>query len=351
MNSSSSDELLSYGFTPRIAELYRHFPQLEPARVVRVDRSHLQIITARGLMLVKPAFSCATGDWLGLKQAESGEIVIDLVLPRSSQLVRKAAFDQSTESQVLAANVDLIGVVVPIDRPHSPGRLERMLVAAWDSGATPVVILTKADLADGINGNQDVVSAVLEQAAGVQVITTSAEHGDGIEALRQQIPAGATLTFLGPSGAGKSSLINALIGTRVQDTGAVREGDFKGKHTTTSRELLPLPGGGVLMDSPGVRGFEVVDAGEGVTKVFGDIEMLFENCRFRDCQHRYEPDCAVQQALAEGALELRRWESYQKMQREMARLTKRKDVAQQRGESRAAGRAYRSFKKIQGTRG
>lgn len=346
MNFSSIDELISYGFTDRVSELYKDFPDLEPARVVRVDRQHLRVITAHGLALVKTAFSCATGDWVGLSTNDSGEAVVSAVLPRSSQLVRKAAFDLSTESQVLAANVDFVGVVVPIDRAHSPGRLERMLVAAWDSGATPLVILTKADLADGVNGNDDVVSAVIEQAPGVQVITTSAEQGDGIDALRAEIPPGATLTFLGPSGAGKSSLINALVGSHQQDTGAVRDGDFKGKHTTTSRELIPLAGGAVLMDAPGVRGFEVADAGDGMSKVFEDIEELFENCRFNDCQHRFEPGCAVQEALDSGSLEQRRWESYQKMGREMARLAKRKDTALRRADSRSAGKAYKSFKKI-----
>ncbi|NYE95111.1 ribosome biogenesis GTPase [Psychromicrobium silvestre] len=366
MISSSIGELSLYGFSDRIAELYRDYPGLEAARVVRADRSHFQVMTRAGAMFVPRALitpegaQCATGDWLGLDFEGSLEgafganpgLLQARVLPRFSQLIRKVAFANSSESQLLAANIDLIAVVVPLDRTLSPGRIERMLVAAWDSGATPLLILTKADLADGINGNHDVVSQVMEYAAGVRVITTSAEAGDGIEEVRQQVQdypgGGATLTFLGPSGAGKSTLINALIGAKVQDTGEVREGDFKGKHTTTARELVPLPGGGVLMDTPGVRGFEVVDAAEGVAKVFGDIEELFGLCRFADCQHLREPGCAVQEALENGLLESRRWQSYQKMQREMARLAQRKDIAQSRSESRSAGRAYRSYKKIRG---
>jgi ribosome biogenesis GTPase len=353
-NPISSSALAEYGLTPELSAQLHDGEW--PARVVRADRLFLQVVTEHGPAQVpRPLGSAhqdpgATGDWLALHTGANGEPEVARVLPRTSQLIRKAAFDNSTESQVLAANIDLIGVVVPIDRAVSENRLERMLVAAWDSGATPLIILTKADLADGVNGNREVVADALRFATGVEVFTTSAAEGDGIEQLRQRVLASAhaaTLTFLGPSGAGKSSLINALVGAEVQDTGEVREGDFKGKHTTTSRELIPLPGGGVLMDTPGVRGFQTVDAEEGITAVFGDIEELFADCRFGDCGHGNEPGCAVQAAIGSGALEPRRWQSYQKMQREMARLATRKVAAAARAESRSRGREYRNFKKIQ----
>lgn len=218
-----------------------------------------------------------------------------------------------------------------------------MLVAAWDSGGTPLIVLTKADLGNMINGNQDVVADVVRYSAGAEVFTTSSELGDGIEALRERIRAHggldyrATLTLLGPSGAGKSSLVNALIGDDIQDTREVREGDYKGKHTTTARELVPLPGSGVLMDSPGVRGFAVFDAEDGISAVFGD------------CQHLPEPGCAIQEAISTGELEPRRLSSFQKMQREMTRLAARKDsreAAVARAGIRNQGRDYKNFKKI-----
>jgi len=166
------------------------------------------------------------------------------------------------------------------------------------------------------------------------VVTTSAEHGDGLDELLGHLPPGGTIVLLGPSGAGKSTLINALVGFKAQETGAVRAGDGKGRHTTTSRELVPLPGGSVLMDTPGVRGFGLFDAENGLDEVFGDLEDLFARCRFADCAHGREPGCAVQAALAEGELESRRWESYLKMQREVAALERRHDAAARRAYQR-----------------
>lgn len=356
MTSSIMDNLKNYGFSDAIAEQLNENEL--PARVVRVDRLYLQLVTENGITLVPyphDGAPVATGDWLALRPDGQSELSVARILPRISQLVRKAAFDNSSDSQLLAANVDLIGIVVPIDRPVSANRMERMLVAAWDSGGTPLIVLTKADLGNMINGNQDVVADVVRYSAGAEVFTTSSELGDGIEALRERIRTHggldyrATLTLLGPSGAGKSSLVNALIGDEIQDTGEVREGDYKGKHTTTARELVPLPGSGVLMDSPGVRGFAVFDADDGISAVFGDIEALFGNCRFGDCQHLSEPGCAVQEAISAGELEQRRWLSFQKMQREMTRLAARKDsreAAVARAGIRNQGRDYKNFKKI-----
>ncbi|MCB5273267.1 putative ribosome biogenesis GTPase RsgA [Arthrobacter sp. SO5] len=227
--------------------------------------------------------------------------------------------------------MDIVGVVVPVDRPLTHNRLERTLVAAWDSGAVPLVIITKADLADAAD---DVVGQVMLQAAGVAVVTTSAEQGDGLDELLGHLPTGGTLVLLGPSGAGKSTLINALVGYEAQDTGPVRAGDGKGKHTTTSRELVPLPGGAVLMDTPGVRGFGLFDADDGMEEIFGDLAELAGQCRFSDCAHGREPGCAVQAALADGSLDDRRWASYLKLQRELAALNRRHDAAARRAYQR-----------------
>jgi ribosome biogenesis GTPase len=273
----------------------------------------------------------ATGDWVWLGSNAAGEPAIVGIVPRHSELSRKRAFEASSEEQVLGANMDVVGIVVPVDRPLTHNRLERTLVAAWDSGATPLVIITKADLADLAD---DVVGTVVRQSAGVDVVTTSAENGDGLDELLGHLPPGGTLVLLGPSGAGKSTLINALAGAATQETGAVRAGDGKGRHTTTSRELVPLPGGAVLMDTPGVRGFGIFDAGDGMEEMFGDLEELFEHCRFSDCSHGREPGCAVQAALADGVLAERRWASYLKLQRELAALARRHDAAARRAYQR-----------------
>lgn len=326
----------SYGFAVPIARLFESNPVpggICPGRIVRVDRNKVLVAHSGGLShLPYPRAGLpATGDWVWLGENTAGEPAVVGILPRRSALSRKRAFESSSEEQVLGANIDVVGVVVPLDRPLTHNRLERTLVAAWDSGAVPLVVLTKADLA---NVADDVVAEVVRQAAGADVVTTSAEYGDGLDALIQHVPAGGTLVLLGPSGAGKSTLINALLGFEVQETGAVRAGDGKGRHTTTSRELIPLPDGKVLMDTPGVRGFGLFDAEDGMEEMFSDLQHLFERCRFSDCAHEAEPGCAVQEAMADGSLEFRRWKSYLKLQREQASLERRHDAAARRAYQR-----------------
>ncbi|WP_306912515.1 ribosome small subunit-dependent GTPase A [Arthrobacter sp. B3I9] len=341
-----------YGYTPAAAERFAAHPLpggTVPGRVVRVDRNRVLVAVADGtdhLPYPRDAMVPATGDWVWLGDNGAGEHAIVAVLPRHSELSRKRAFEDSSGSQVLGANLDVVGVVVPVDRPLTHNRLERTLVAAWDSGARPLVIITKADLADVAD---DVVCQVGRQAASVEVVTTSAEHGDGLDELLAQLPPGGTLVLLGPSGAGKSTLINALVGFEAQQTGEVRAGDGKGRHTTTARELVPLPGGAVLMDTPGVRGFGLFDADDGMEEMFGDLEELFGQCRFSDCAHDREPGCAVQAALADGSLEDRRWASYRKLQRELSALARRHDAAARRAYQRewhqriaAAGQSHRA---------
>lgn len=357
VTASSGQGPARYGYSPAVArqfathqnehhEIQQHS---EPGRVVRVDRN--PVLTAVGSELLHLPYPLdagvpVTGDWVWIGPNRAGERQITGILPRRSELSRKRAFEASSEAQVLAANMDVVGVVVPVDRPLTHNRLERTLVAAWDSGAVPLVIITKADLADVAD---DVVGKVILQAAGVDVVTTSAENGDGIDALLAHLPPHGTLVLLGPSGAGKSTLINALVGYRVQNTGDVRSGDFKGKHTTTSRELVPLPNGAVLMDTPGVRGFGLFDADDGMGEMFGDVEELASLCRFSDCAHQREPGCAVQAALAVGTLDERRWQSYGKLQRELAALARRTDAAARRAYQRewhqkvvVAGKSQRS---------
>ncbi|MFC8040784.1 ribosome small subunit-dependent GTPase A [Paenarthrobacter sp. NPDC057355] len=331
---------VEYGFTDATAELFTgnrppgNQDNAIPGRVVRLDRNRVLVACANGLLhLSYPTHGLvpATGDWVWVGHNGAGEPAVVDVLPRYSALSRKRAFEASSEEQILGSNIDIVAVVVPVDRPLTHNRLERTLVAAWDSGATPLVVITKADLAYVAD---DVVGEVIKQAAGVEVVTTSAEHGDGLDELIRHVPDGATLVLLGPSGAGKSTLINALAGHDVQQTGAVRAGDGKGKHTTTARELVPLPGGAVLMDTPGVRGFGLFDAEDGMEEMFGDLEELFAQCRFADCAHQAEPGCAVQEALAEETLDPRRWASYLKLQRELAALNRKHDAAARRAYQR-----------------
>lgn len=335
-NASSSGPLL-YGYTLAVARHFQNHPlpdATEPGRVVRVDRNLLLVAAGPDLLHLPYPLTgrtAVTGDWVWIGPNRAGDRQILGVLPRRSELSRKRAFEDSSAAQVLAANMDMVGVVVPVDRPLTHNRLERTLVAAWDSGATPLVIITKADLAEVAD---DVVGKVILQAAGVDVVTTSAENGDGIDEMLAHIPSGGTIVLLGPSGAGKSTLINAMVGREVQHTGEVRTGDFKGKHTTTSRELVPLPNGTVLMDTPGVRGFGLFDAEDGIGEMFGDVEALAGQCRFADCAHQSEPGCAVQEAIADGGLEERRWHNYLKLQRELATLARRSDAAAQRAYQR-----------------
>lgn len=238
-----------YGYTKAAAERFAAHPVpggTSPGRVIRVDRNLVLVTTGAGageltahLPYPRGGDLPATGDWVWLgSDSSGGGPAIVAVLPRHSELSRKRAFEASSESQVHGANMDVVGVVVPVDRPLTHNRIELTLVAARDSGAMPLVIITKADLSEVAD---DVVGQVMLQAAGVEVVTTSAEHGDGLDELLAHLPPGGTLVLLGPSGAGKSTLINALAGFQAQETGAVRAGDGKGRHTTTARELVPLP--------------------------------------------------------------------------------------------------------------
>jgi ribosome biogenesis GTPase len=246
------------------------------------------------------------------------------MLPRTGVLHRKKAHDPLSQAQIIAANVEVALIAVPIDRPLSTNRLERTLVAARDSGARPLVVLTKADLTGVYDA---VVGATVQQAGTAEVITTSALTGDGCGTLADSLRPGETCVLVGPSGAGKSTLVNALVGEQVQDTGRVRAGDGRGRHTTTARTLIPVGDGVVLIDTPGIRGFALWDADEGLDAEFGDIAGLASSCRFRDCAHDGEPGCAVAAAIADGSLEPRRFASYQRMATELAALHRRQDAA------------------------
>lgn len=242
-----------------------------------------------------------------------GAGTIEAVLPRSSVFTRLAA-GSDRDIQIVAANVDIVFVVTSLNAELNLRRLERYLTLAWESGAAPVVILSKADRADGTAALLPEVESV---AAGVPVHVTSAKTGEGVEALRAHLQPHRTGALLGSSGVGKSTLINFLLGYERQSTGKIREGDDKGRHTTTRRELVLLPGGGILIDTPGMRELQIADAGHGLLSAFDDIVALAAQCAFGDCTHGPEPDCAVKAAVLSGQLEAERLAAYHKLVSEL----------------------------------
>jgi len=247
--------------------------------------------------------------------------MIHAILPRRSKFSRKVA-GIKTEEQVVAANVDTLFLVSGLDGDFNPRRIERYLTAAWDSGARPVVILNKLDRC------ADPDRCLLEAQAvamGVPVHRVSALTGTGCEALREYLRPGETVSLLGSSGVGKSTLANALLGSERQRTRDVRDDDSRGRHTTTTRELLRLPGGAILIDTPGIRALEVTGAADGLADAFAEIAEAAEGCRFRDCRHEGEPGCAVDAAVADGRLAPERLAAYRKLEREAAYATRAVD--------------------------
>jgi ribosome biogenesis GTPase / thiamine phosphate phosphatase len=266
--------------------------------------------------------SLAVGDWVLLDTGQDPPFVRH-ALDRSSALRRKAA-GRSSDAQVLAANVDLVLIVTGLDGDFSARRIERLATLAWEGGATPVVVLNKADLCPDLPG---CVREATAAAPGAEVLVTTALDGQGVELVRGLLPAGRTGVLVGSSGVGKSTLINHLLGYERQRTGAVRADDGRGKHVTTARQLLPLPGAGVLIDVPGLREVGVWGGDEGLQHAFADITELAARCRFSDCGHAGEPGCAVQAEIASGGLAPARLSSFQNLQRELLWAQTRHDAA------------------------
>jgi len=339
--------LAGVGWSDRVAALFTMIdPDLVPARVTRVDRDRCRVMTPAGESEATAAELPAVGDWVALRDDPddpAARPVVAEVLPRWSSLARHAAGNATTE-QVMAANVDRVLVVTGLDTTVRPSRVERELVVAWDSGARPAVVLTKADRCADPAGPEGVRSALADRV-GVDVVVTSAVDGQGIDVVRALIEPTETVVLIGASGVGKSTLVNRLLGADVQDTGAVRQGDSKGRHTTIARHLLAMPGGGVLIDSPGTRELGLLDASEGLALAFADIEDFAVDCRFTDCAHQREPGCAVQEAIAEGKLSAERFESWVKLGKEAARAEARLDArakAEQHRQAQIWGRARKN---------
>jgi ribosome biogenesis GTPase len=261
----------------------------------------------------------AVGDWVGLRDG-----LIRAVLPRRSALVRSAA-GLTSESQTLAANVDVAFVVSSFGPDLEPRRLERYLVTVWESGAAPEIVLTKADRFDDVGAMVAEVEAV---AVGVPVWVVSAVTDEGVGEVRERVGSGRTAVLVGSSGVGKSTLINRWLGEELLATSETRSDDDEGRHTTTRRELLLLPGGGIVIDTPGIRELQLWDASASgaLEEAFADVEELAGTCRFHDCAHGVEPGCAVQAALADGTLPRERYASWQKLQRELRSIAIRADA-------------------------
>ena len=335
-----SAELLALGLDATTADYLATLPgaaELVPGRVARVDKGLSTILTedgpvratwSGGLLAAIAADSQATpctGDWVAMRCWPDDRVTVESLAPRRSAIVR-AEVGGSSRGQVLAANVDVIAIVVGLEPEPNISRIERFLALAWESGARPVVVLTKADLVvDADSIAEDVATA----APGAEVLVCSATTGEGLDAVSALLDENATLALLGVSGAGKSSLVNALAGVELLDVQAIRE-DGKGRHTSVRRELIVLPQGGVVIDTPGLRGIGLQESGEGLAAAFPDITALVERCKFTDCAHATEPGCAVQAALEDGALPVRRYESWQKLQREAAFMARRTDLRLQR---------------------
>ncbi|HST26074.1 MAG TPA: ribosome small subunit-dependent GTPase A [Gaiellaceae bacterium] len=283
----------------------------------------------------------AVGDWVALDAPAGNQSTIRAVLPRRTAFVRTMASDQHrlSEQQVVAANVDTVFLVSALVDDYNLRRLERYLVLAWESGAQPAVVLTKADLCADVEGAVAEVEAV---AIGVPVHAVSNLTGEGVDELWPYFTGNRTVAALGSSGVGKSSLINRLSGHEVMATGEIRA-DGRGRHTTTRRELLAVPGGGFFLDTPGMRELQLAEATGGVEEAFDDVTELAALCRFSNCAHESEPGCAVREALQDGRLDRERWESYRKLQRELAMLERKLD-ARARSEER---KKWRRFSKAQ----
>lgn len=314
------------GYSPAVAALIAAHPSgFTPGRVVRSDRGYAFVQTAAGMRVARPATRLVrsaddgglpvVGDWVLLGGDES-EPLVEAVLERTTAIARRDP-GHAARMQVLAANVDIVFITHPLAEPPNLSRIERELALVWDSGAQPVIVLTKADLSEDIDAAREAVSSI---AFGADVLVTSAARGAGIADVAACLGHGRTAALIGPSGSGKSTLVNALAGEIVQETRQVRVSDGRGRHTTVSRELITLPDGGLIIDTPGLRAVGMWDSAEGLAQAFSDIEELARGCRFRDCRHEGEPGCAVKAAVEGGELPERRLTSFRELQAEVAHV-------------------------------
>ncbi|HEX6210664.1 MAG TPA: ribosome small subunit-dependent GTPase A [Methylomirabilota bacterium] len=348
--------LTDFGWTETLAGAFAPHAEagLEPARVSVAYGATFRVITAEGDCLADVSGRMrhearsrrdlpAVGDWVALKPTTiaGGRATIQALLPRKSLFSRKVAGEETVE-QIVAANVDTVFIMTALDHDFNLRRLERYLTMTWESGATPVILLNKTDLSDEVAARRAEVDRI---ATGVPVHPISARHGRGLDQLTPYFGRGQTVALLGSSGVGKSTLINRLLGEERLRTGEVRESDSRGRHTTTHRELVPLPGGALLIDTPGMRELQLWSADSGMVEAFEDIAALAAGCYFADCRHESEPRCAVKQAVAEGRLDAARLESHHKLRREQDALRARQDVLAQQERKKNDRKGSRALRK------
>ncbi|MHB0867487.1 MAG: ribosome small subunit-dependent GTPase A [Thermoleophilia bacterium] len=350
-----SPVLNELGYSPRWRALFEPYAGLGlvAARVIRSDRGGALVITAAGVTrtkfsrrLLKSTSGAvdlpAVGDWVAVQEDDTADVfLVEAVLERASVLTRGNPGNVA-DIQVLAANIDIVFVAHPIAEPPNLRRVERELSLAWDSGATPVVVLTKRDLSADVDAAR---AAVIAAAPGTDVLVTNALAGVGVQSLLTYISGHRTAVLVGPSGAGKSTLINALLGEQRQATREVRVIDGRGRHTTVTRELIQMPGGGVLIDTPGLRALGLTGSEEGIAAAFPDIEQYAGACRFRDCTHIREPGCAVQAAVESGELSSERLASYHKLMSEAQDVAAKTDARLKAVEERKSKNSQRTARK------
>lgn len=320
---------------------------LSPGRVSGEHRGQVDLFTERGAVrafvrgtLQHDLDAPGVGDWVGVRLSDDPSMpaMVEAVMGRRSHFVRKAA-GRNSAPQLIAANVDVVFVATSLNSDLNPRRLERYLATVVTGGATPVVVLTKADLVED-------PATIAAQIQAEHVLCVSAVDGTGLEQLEPWCRPGSTVALVGMSGVGKSTLVNAILGREVQDTGAIRRTDERGMHTTSARTLLPLPAGGCLIDTPGMRLLGMWETEDALDAVFDDIAALAGDCTFRDCQHQAEPGCAVLAAVEEGRLEAGRLVGYHKLQREVATATRRRSVYEQRQHSRKWGKHIKKTQRV-----
>ena len=345
------DILAAFGWGPELAAAHAPHAALgrEPARVVAEDRGSYAVVGAAGEGRASisgrfrheagqdPSAYPAVGDWAACERAANGDTTIHALLPRRTALIRQAP-GKRTEAQVVGANLDTVFVVASLNADLNLRRLERYVAAARESGAEPVVLLSKADLGGDVAGILEAVAAV---AAGACVLVVSSFDGRGVDEVRARIAAGRTVAFVGSSGVGKSTLLNTLAGEDRALVREIREDDARGRHTTTRRQLHPLPGGGLILDTPGMRELALWDS-EGLDQSFTDIDAIVEHCRFTNCRHNGEPGCAIAASVADGSLAEDRLASWRKLVRETKHQERRVDAlarAEERRKWKAIGKS------------
>lgn len=323
----------------------------QPGRILRVERGESDVQTAKQTVRAlsdsqraQGDIAPVTGDWVAVSPTDDPDRWrIDNVVERRTALVRRDPGEREVE-QPLSANVDIGFLVHGFDRPFRAGKLERFLVLVWNSGATPVVVLTKSDLATEVQ-IEELLGVVGAVAPDVEVVLTSSETGAGLERIHELLAPHKSGTLLGESGAGKSTLANALLGDAVQETQMVRSGDAKGRHTTITRDLLVIPTGGILIDTPGVRAVGLWDAEDALRRVFTDIIDAAGECRFNDCAHHLEPGCAVRDAVEAGEIDIRRLDRFRAMSEELEEIERRLVERERAGGSRKGGGPGRKRKR------